>query len=257
MVISCWYTLYKNKEKLPEEQYQHYHLNFLGIASIVLMKGILMENQDLVATFLWTLVGLGALYLGYEKSGDKKALHLVMTILTLTFLKSGWDSSALNAIDSSLISPSWFVLNSCLIILTTLGYYYISTRMSADPLIRDFSQAYSLLIFPFLVSAMIYKVSSSENNIQIYLSFFWSIVSFLYILIGMVINRKFIRLFGLILMFASAAKIWIVDIRELQFNMAWVFFADGILFILTPILYKIYESKLQEQAESGKSEEHL
>jgi hypothetical protein len=113
---------------------------------------------------------------------------------------------------------------------------------------RDVFQCYSLIVFSFLVSSILFGVYGILDNFQVILTVFWSCFSLIYILIGIAVNRKIFRLFGLFLMVAAAAKILLVDVNVLKFyGVMPLFFIDGFILIATSFLYQAYGKILRTE----------
>jgi hypothetical protein len=99
------------------------------------MKGIYMETGDLWSTFLWSLIGLGLLYLGIDKLDNKKVIQVSHLVLFITMLKALiYDSSQINYLGNELVfSPGQLATSSVLIVFITGIFYLASRKMSVNP----------------------------------------------------------------------------------------------------------------------------
>jgi hypothetical protein len=226
----------------------------------------LLKSPGMPATLAWATAGLIALYLSFNRLSDFRFRALANIILFITMLKGlVYDAGSLNVAASyssikagvhdttSLASLSDFSFgliagDSILIILITAIYYAASRMMSIDPRTRDIFQAYGLVLFSFLVSALLFSIFGLLDNFQIILTVFWCSSSILFIILGITAGRKIFRQFGLVLLVASAAKIGLIDLWVLGFyNMIYPLFITGSVLIAVSFLYQKNKEKLSER----------
>ena len=272
MFFNAWYFIRKNEDKLTEIHTWYHHFMW-GIISIVLMKAILLENYGMGATFIWCLLGIGILALSKYRVKNEKLELIAFLILSFALVKSlVYDSSAISLADKVFIpkipgkfagaskgaefiaSAYTFYHSSAMVIdiilvLLTGGIYYIASHLKAeDPKLRDVYQAFSLIILAFQSSAIMFRVYGVLDEFQVILTVFWGAISLLSIIIGLTIGRKIFRLFGLVLLAASTAKIIFVDIWVLKFYfMAFPLLVMGGMMIATSFLYQKYKDQLTDE----------
>lgn len=271
MFFNAWYLVRKNEDRLIDI-HTWYHPYIWSIIALVLMKGTVMESYGMASTFLWCLTGLGILYLSLFKIKDQKLETVAFMILSFALVKSlVYDSSAISLADEALtkfptkggdsgaafISSAYtFYQSSAMVIdiillLIISGIYYIASHLKADdPKMRDIYQAFSLIVLSFQFSSILFRVYGVLDEFQVMLTVFWGAISLISIVIGLTINRKIFRLFGLVLLLASTAKIVLVDIWVLKFFfMAFPLLVMGGILIATSFLYQKHRDELMEKPE--------
>lgn len=271
MFFNAWFLIRKNEDRLIDI-HTWYNPFMWSIIALVLMKGTLMETYGMASTFLWCLTGLGILYLSLFKIKDQKLETVAFMILSFALVKSlVYDSSAISLADQAIskfptkgggsgaefISSAYtFYQSSAMIIdiillLIISGIYYIASHLKADdPKMRDIYQAFSLIVLSFQFSSILFRVYGVLDEFQVMLTVFWGAISLISIVIGLTINRKIFRLFGLVLLLASTTKIVLVDIWVLKFFfMAFPLLVMGGILIATSFLYQKHRDELMEQSE--------
>lgn len=270
MFFNAWYLIRKNEDRLFDI-HTWYHPFMWSIIALVLMKGTVMESYGMTSTFLWCLTGLGILCFSLFKIKEQKLEVVAFMILSFALVKSlGYDSSAVSLADYVLIpkmtgkfvgsgvefisSAYTFYQSSAMLfdiamLLIISGIYYIASRLKAgDPKMRDIYQAFSLIVLSFQFSSVLFRVYGVLDEFQVILTIFWGTVSLISIVIGLAVNRKIFRLFGLILLLASTAKIVLVDIWVLRFFfMALPLMIMGGILIATSFLYQKHKDELTER----------
>ena len=271
MFFNAWYLIRKNEDSLIDI-HTWYNPFMWSIIALVLMKGTVMETYGMASTFLWCLTGLGILYLSLFRIKDQKLETVAFMILSFALVKSlVYDSSAISLADqvitnfpgkgggsgAQFISSAYtFYQSSAMLIdiimlLIISGVYYIASHMKADdPKIRDIYQAFSLIVLSFQFSSILFRVYGVLDEFQVMLTVFWGAISLISIVIGLTINRKIFRLFGLVLLLASTVKIVLVDIWVLKFFfMAFPLLVMGGILIATSFLYQKHRDELMEQSD--------
>ncbi len=271
MFFNAWYLVRKHEDRLVDI-HTWYHPFMWSLIALVIMKGTIMETYGMASTFLWCLMGLGILYLSLFKIKDQKLETVAFMILSFALVKClVYDSSAISLADEALtrfpskgggsgaefISSAYtFYQSSAMVIdiillLIISGVYYIASHMKADdPKMRDIYQAFSLIVLSFQFSSILFRVYGVLDEFQVMLTVFWGAISLISIMIGLTINRKIFRLFGLVLLLASTAKIVLVDIWVLKFFfMAFPLLVMGGILIATSFLYQKHRDELMDQSE--------
>lgn len=271
MFFNAWYLVRKNEDRLIDI-HTWYHPFMWSIIAIVLMKATVMESYGMASTFLWCLMGLGILYLSLFKIRDQKLETVAFMVLSFALVKClAYDSSAISLADEALtklptkgggsgaefISSAYtFYQSSAMVIdiillLVISSIYYLASHLKAgEPKMRDIYQAFSLIVLSFQFSSILFRVYGVLDEFQVMLTVFWGAISLISIVIGLTINRKIFRLFGLVLLLASTAKIVMVDIWVLKFFfMAFPLLVMGGILIATSFLYQKHRDELMEKPE--------
>ncbi|MCD4783716.1 MAG: DUF2339 domain-containing protein [Candidatus Eremiobacteraeota bacterium] len=267
LFLNAWYYIRKHEDVLSDEN-KKYPLYIFSMICIVLMKGFVMESYGSVSTLMWSLIGLGVLYIGKYKLKDRRVAQAGFVALSIALLKSlAYDSSAISLAGKMIVLKkaagvsalsvlgnvySLQVIGHDIALLLSIGaVFYVASRLTKDePVLRDVFQAYCLIILAFQMSSVLFRVYGILDNFQVILTVFWGIISLVNIIIGLQMGRKVFRLFGLVLLIASALKIVFIDIWVLGFYfMAMPLFIVGGIFIVTSFLYQKYRGQLAEKTE--------
>jgi hypothetical protein len=241
-------------------------LFMFAIISAILMKAFYLEKAGPVSSLFFAFTGLGVMYAGQEKLKKAELGHLAHVILFIALIKSLMDGSVTEvSLGRSLPAgtlpyvPSLDIAYDVFITVIIGTIYYLAARLSSrDPRQRDVFQAYSLIVFAFQLSAILFKVYGLLDNFQVVLTVFWSATSLLCIVIGITVGRKVFRLFGIVLLVASVLKVVFVDIRVLGFSfMTPILFIVGAILLTTSFLYQRNRAMLTGEPSSGGEAIHL
>lgn len=208
---------------------------------LVMGRATLWLGAGQASTFLLSLAGLAALWLGVRVIRNQGLKDAGLLILFAMFLKSIlYDTTAVGVAgyDLGQLGGSVFWM------VAVLAVFYAAIKtLPDDPAAGRLLHVLALCIVSFQVGFLLFRVYGGLNHFQIILSAFWAGSSMIYVTSGILERSRVFRQFGLALQVATVLKILVVDIWILRhygmlLDLTTVFLCLGAMLILTSYLYQ-------------------
>lgn len=204
---------------------------------LVFLKWTLMLDQGPFSTLCWAAAAVGLLYyavtheeLGRWNECNGGLFDYSRLLYFLSFVKAiTFDTNFVGRLQP-LEYPLTFLVGS---LFLASGHLLIRKRD-----VRNLFLVLGLMICCFQLTFILHSWWGDRMYFQPLLSGFWSAVSLVVIAIGISLNLKVYRLFGLVMLVANTAKILLVDIHVLDsYSQTNTFLILGVLLMTTSFLY--------------------
>ena len=216
-------------------------LGFVTLA--LLLKGFVLLGSGAVSTAMTATLGLFLLARGNAEIQNGGRLLLLLgfvkaIVVDTNFnLKGGaWDIALWGVL-------GWKDVLFMVLTLVALGGAAYLTRN--HPRERNLYLLASQIALAFQITTGLYSVYGVLDQFQVILSIFWSLTSFFFIATGVFKEVKVFRLFGLVLLSASALKICAVDLWVLgAYSKVGTLLILGALLMVVSFLYQSHRERL-------------
>ncbi len=214
----------------------------VAAAGLLLLKMAWTIDSGVGSTLIWSLLGMAMLMSG------RSLASLAQVTLMLSFVKSiVFDSNFIFRDSGMQMSATGRPeLVPMVLVACTVAVFLKAASLSREQAEwKGFFTLQAQVVFAFQVTALLYRSLGPLDNFQIILSGFWVLTSVLLIAGGIHAGSKLFRLFGLVVMVSSVAKIYAVDIWVLDaYDKSTTTLVLGATLMLVSFLYQLNRNRL-------------
>lgn len=214
-----------------------------GLTLALILKSFLSLGSGPISTAATAALALVLLARGQEelKNGGRLLFQLafIKAILVDTNfnLEAGaWDIAIWGTLDGT---------DALFMILTVVALGAGAWVARSNPLERNAFLLGAQIALAFQITTALHSIYGILDQFQVLLSIFWSLTSFFIIALGVFRELKVFRLFGLVLLSASALKICAVDLWVLgAYSKVGTLLILGALLMVVSFLYQSHGDRL-------------
>jgi uncharacterized membrane protein len=238
-IISYIYSLKKELSKINSILARIY--SSIALFFLVLMIFLELNDYSHVITILLTLIALilGILYVSKKEIFKYQSIIVSILIIFKLLTYDAINLSELN-FNNILSSTRFFAFAISIIIFYILSYiYHVKKEISPENGLARTGYLWIAAALSFLLILM--------ETTEFMTSVSWAVYALVILVVGFVINKKSLRLQGIIILIITILKVFLYDTRNLGTLARTIsFIILGIILLVSSFLFAKYKDRIKE-----------